>query len=43
MRGVRFFGDGTRTSSVVMQSNPHQIRFVDTIHVRQDGDLRIRF
>jgi len=43
MRGVRFFGDGTRTSSVVMQSNPHQIRFVDTIHVRQDKDLKIRF
>jgi fructose-1,6-bisphosphatase class II len=43
MRGVRFFGDGTRTSSVVMQSNPHQIRFVDTIHVRQDIDLKIRF
>jgi fructose-1,6-bisphosphatase class II len=43
MRGVRFFGDGTRTSSVVMQSNPHQIRFVDTIHVRQDQDLKIRF
>lgn len=43
MRGVRFFGDGTRTNSVVMQSNPHQIRFVDTIHVRQDKDLKIRF
>ncbi|MGH9313998.1 MAG: class II fructose-bisphosphatase [Vicinamibacterales bacterium] len=43
MRGVRFFGDGTRTSSVVMQSNPHQIRFVDTIHIRQDKDLKIRF
>jgi fructose-1,6-bisphosphatase/sedoheptulose 1,7-bisphosphatase-like protein len=43
MRGVRFFGDGTRTSSVVMQSNPHQIRFVDTIHVREDKELKIRF
>jgi fructose-1,6-bisphosphatase class II len=43
MRGVRFFGDGTRTSSVVMQSHPHQIRFVDTIHVREEKDLKIRF
>jgi len=43
MKGVRFFGDGIRTSSVVMQSNPHQIRFIDTIHVRQDMDVRIRF
>ena len=34
MKGVRFFGDGTRTSSLVMQNEPHQIRFIDTIHVR---------
>jgi fructose-1,6-bisphosphatase/sedoheptulose 1,7-bisphosphatase-like protein len=40
---VRFFGDGIRTTSVVMQSNPHRIRFVDTIHVQGDGDERIRF
>jgi fructose-1,6-bisphosphatase/sedoheptulose 1,7-bisphosphatase-like protein len=44
MRGVRFFGHGTRTSSIVMQSSPHLIRFIDTIHVRgTDDDLRIRF
>jgi fructose-1,6-bisphosphatase class II len=44
MRGVRFFGHGARTSSMVMQSEPHQIRFIDTIHVtRTDDDLRIRF
>src|SRR3984893_4760052 len=35
MRGVRFFGDGTRTSSIVMQSDPPRIRFIDTIHVEQ--------
>jgi fructose-1,6-bisphosphatase class II len=43
LKGVRFFGDGIRTTSVVMQSNPHRIRFVDTIHVQGDGDERIRF
>jgi fructose-1,6-bisphosphatase II len=44
MKGVRFFGHGTRTSSVVMQNDPHQIRFIDTIHVRRtDEDFRIRF
>jgi fructose-1,6-bisphosphatase class II len=43
MRGVRFFGDGIRTGSVVMQSKPHQIRFVDTIHVKQGTDVKIRF
>jgi fructose-1,6-bisphosphatase class II len=43
MRGVRFFGDGTRTSSIVMQSNPHHIRFIDTIHVNPREDVKIRF
>jgi fructose-1,6-bisphosphatase class II len=43
MRGVRFFGDGTRTSSLVMQSNPPRIRFIDTIHVEQTRMVRVRF
>src|SRR4029078_11405072 len=43
MRGVRFFGDGTRTSSIVMQSDPPRIRFIDTIHVEQKSMGRIRF
>src|SRR5712691_1557065 len=43
MRGVRFFGDGTRTSSVIMQNDPHQIRFIDSIHVAGGKDVKIRF
>ena len=43
MRGVRFFGDGTRTSSVIMQNDPHRIRFIDSIHVAVAADVRIRF
>src|SRR4029453_3307630 len=43
MRGVRFFGDGTRTSSVIMQNDPHRIRFIDSIHVAQEADVKIRF
>jgi fructose-1,6-bisphosphatase class II len=43
MRGVRFFGDGIRTSSVIMQNHPHQIRFIDSIHVPQDANVKIRF
>jgi fructose-1,6-bisphosphatase/sedoheptulose 1,7-bisphosphatase-like protein len=43
MRGVRFFGDGIRTSSLVMQSDPPRIRFIDTIHVEQKRMVRIRF
>jgi fructose-1,6-bisphosphatase class II len=43
MRGVRFFGDGTRTSSVIMMNDPHQIRFIDSIHVAPAKDVKIRF
>jgi fructose-1,6-bisphosphatase class II len=43
MRGVRFFGDGIRTSSVIMQNDPHRIRFVDSIHVSGSGVSKIRF
>jgi len=43
MKGVRFFGDGTRTSSVIMQNDPHRIRFIDSIHVAPATDVRIRF
>jgi fructose-1,6-bisphosphatase II len=43
MRGVRFFGDGIRTSSVIMQNDPHRIRFVDSIHVAPDTDVKIHF
>jgi fructose-1,6-bisphosphatase II len=43
LRGVRFFGEGTRTSSIVMQSNPARVRFIDTIHVEQTRMVRVRF
>jgi fructose-1,6-bisphosphatase class II len=43
MRGVRFFGDGIRTSSVIMQNDPHRLRFVDSIQVAEGKDVRIRF
>jgi fructose-1,6-bisphosphatase/sedoheptulose 1,7-bisphosphatase-like protein len=43
MRGVRFFGDGTRTHSVIMQNMPHQIRFIDSIHVNPAANVKIHF
>ena len=43
MKGVRFFGDGVRTSSLIMQNEPHQIRFIDSIHVVTSETVRIRF
>ena len=43
MRGVRFFGDGIRTSSLIMQTHPHQVRFIDSIHVDSRPDVKVRF
>jgi fructose-1,6-bisphosphatase class II len=43
MKGVRFFGDGVRTSSLIMQSRPARIRFIDTIHVQQTEVVKVRF
>jgi fructose-1,6-bisphosphatase class II len=46
MKGVRFFGDGVRTTSLVMQTHPHRIRFIDSIDVipGKDGAIgNIRF
>ena len=43
LEGVRFFGEGVRTHSVIMQTQPHRVQFVDTIHLREDRDARVRF
>jgi fructose-1,6-bisphosphatase class II len=43
MRGVRFFGDGVRTHTLLMTTVPHQVRFIDTIHAKNDPDVKIRF
>jgi len=43
LRGVRFFGDGIRTQTLLMTTVPHQVRFIDTIHASDDPDVKIRF
>jgi len=43
LQGVRFFGDGLRTPPLVMTTVPHQVRFIDTIHAKDDPDVKIRF
>jgi fructose-1,6-bisphosphatase II len=40
-RGVRFFGGGVRTHSLVMTVAQGQIRFVDTIHVHDLGRVGV--
>ncbi len=43
LKGVRFFGEGKRTHSVVMTTDSKSIRFVDTVHVEGGPDAVIRF
>jgi fructose-1,6-bisphosphatase II len=43
LQGVRFFGDGYRTHSMVMTLNPNNVRFLDTVHVtRKPGPRGVR-
>lgn len=45
LKGVRFFGGGARTVSLVMQTRPHRIRFIDSIHLHpssRDAALALR-
>jgi fructose-1,6-bisphosphatase class II len=43
LKGVRYFGDGIRTQTLLMMTVPHQVRFIDTIHAKDDPDVKIRF
>ena len=43
LQGVRFFGDGTRTQSIVMTHSPARVRFVDTVHLENKPDVKVRF
>ena len=43
LRGVRFSGDGSHTQSVVMTSCPARVRFIDTTHLENRPDVKVRF
>ena len=43
MQGVRFFGTGKRTHSLIMTTETHHVRFVDTVHVEGGPDTVVRF
>jgi fructose-1,6-bisphosphatase II len=42
VRGVRFFGNGARTHSIVMNSQAGTIRFVETVHRLRAEPFRVR-
>jgi fructose-1,6-bisphosphatase II len=43
MKGVRFFGEGIRTSSVIMTFRTSKVRFVESIHLEKGPDVRVKF
>jgi fructose-1,6-bisphosphatase class II len=44
LRGVRFFGTGIRTSSIIMATERSKhVRFVDTVHIEGGPDTVVRF
>jgi fructose-1,6-bisphosphatase class II len=43
LKGVRFFGHGRRVSSVLMASRHRLIRFVDSVHVKDDPTVGVEF
>jgi fructose-1,6-bisphosphatase II len=43
LQGVRFTGDGTHTQSIVMTSSPARVRFIDTTHLENKPDVKVRF
>jgi fructose-1,6-bisphosphatase class II len=43
LKGVRFFGEGIRTQSLVMTLENRQVRFIDTVHLETRPDVKVRF
>jgi fructose-1,6-bisphosphatase class II len=44
LRGVRFFGTGVRTSSIIMSTDrTKSVRFIDTVHIEGGPDTVVRF
>ncbi len=40
LEGVRFFGEGYRTHSIVMTLAPNEVRFIDAVHMTDDPGPR---
>ncbi|HXM93342.1 MAG TPA: class II fructose-bisphosphatase [Candidatus Dormibacteraeota bacterium] len=43
LRGVRFFGEGVRTQSMILTLDDRQVRFVDSVHLEKRPDVKVRF
>src|ERR1044071_3467767 len=43
LRGVRFFGEGTRTQSMILTLDDRQVRFIDSVQLEKRPDVKVRF
>jgi fructose-1,6-bisphosphatase class II len=43
LKGVRFFGEGVRTSSMLLTLDERQVRFVESVHLEKRPDIKVRF
>ncbi|HEX7894053.1 MAG TPA: fructose-bisphosphatase class II, partial [Terriglobales bacterium] len=43
LKGVRFFGEGTRTSSIMLTLMTGKVRFIESIHLNKKQDVKVRF
>ncbi|HET6928939.1 MAG TPA: class II fructose-bisphosphatase [Candidatus Acidoferrum sp.] len=43
LKGVRFFGEGIRTSSMILTLDERQVRFVDSVRLEKRPDIKVRF
>ena len=43
LKGVRFFGEGVRTHSMILTLDERQVRFIDSVHLEKRPDIKVRF
>jgi fructose-1,6-bisphosphatase class II len=43
LQGVRHFGHGIRTSSLILTHSNRQVRFIDTVHIKDGEKVTVRF
>src|SRR5437762_1299277 len=43
LKGVRFFGEGVRTSSMILTLDERHVRFIDSVHLEKRPDVKVRF
>jgi len=43
LKGVRFFGEGCRTHTLIMTFESKKVRFIDSVHIERRPDFKVRF